>query len=149
MPQWRFEAEWTRKGEELKPGPATRLVFDLDPGEGVTMAQLAKVARAVRDLVADIGLTTYPLTSGSKGMHLYSPLDKPVSSRGAVGAGQTGCAATGNVDAQTGHVHHDQERASGQGVRRLEPEQRLEDHDRAVFVARPRISDRRRAAQLG
>jgi bifunctional non-homologous end joining protein LigD len=46
--------------------------------------QLAKVARAVRDLIADIGLTTYPLTSGSKGMHLYSPLDKPVSSRGAV-----------------------------------------------------------------
>ncbi len=83
MPQWRFTAEWTRKGEELKPGPATRLVFDLDPGEGVTMAQLAKVARAVRDLVADIGLTTYPLTSGSKGMHLYCPLDKPVSSRGA------------------------------------------------------------------
>ena len=84
VPQWRFEAEWTRKGEVLKPGPATRLVFDLDPGEGVTMAQLAKVARAVRDLVADIGLNTYPLTSGSKGMHLYSPLDKPVSSRGAV-----------------------------------------------------------------
>ena len=83
VPQWRFTAEWTRKGEELKPGPATRLVFDLDPGEGVTMAQLAKVARAVRDLVADIGLTTYPLTSGSKGMHLYCPLDKPVSSRGA------------------------------------------------------------------
>jgi bifunctional non-homologous end joining protein LigD len=84
VPQWRFTAEWTRKGEELKPGPATRLVFDLDPGEGVTMAQLAEVARAVRDLIADIGLTTYPLTSGSKGMHLYSPLDKPVSSRGAV-----------------------------------------------------------------
>ena len=103
VPQWRFVAEWTRKGEELKPGPATRLVFDLDPGEGVTMAQLAEVARAVRDLIADIGLTTFPLTSGSKGMHLYSPLDKPVSSRGAVGAGQTRCAATGNVDAQAGH----------------------------------------------
>ena len=84
VPQWRFVAEWTRKGEELKPGPSTRLVFDLDPGDGVTMAQLAKVARAVRDLIADIGLTTFPLTSGSKGMHLYSPLDKPVSSQGAV-----------------------------------------------------------------
>jgi bifunctional non-homologous end joining protein LigD len=83
VPQWRFVAEWTRRGEELKPGPATRLVFDLDPGEGVTMAQLAKVARAVRDLIADIGLTTYPLTSGSKGLHLYAPLDKPVSSHGA------------------------------------------------------------------
>ncbi|GBE64740.1 multifunctional non-homologous end joining protein LigD [Mycobacterium sp. MFM001] len=84
VPQWRFAAEWTRNGEELKPGPATRLVFDLDPGEGVTMAELATVARAVRDLMADIGLTTYPLTSGSKGLHLYAPLDKPVSSRGAV-----------------------------------------------------------------
>jgi DNA ligase D-like protein (predicted ligase)/DNA ligase D-like protein (predicted polymerase)/DNA ligase D-like protein (predicted 3'-phosphoesterase) len=84
VPQWRFESEWTRNGEELKPGPATRLVFDLDPGEGVTMAQLAAVARAVRDMIADIGLTTFPLTSGSKGLHLYSPLDTPVSSRGAV-----------------------------------------------------------------
>ena len=84
VPQWRFVAEWTRnKAEELKPGPATRLVFDLDPGEGVTMARLAEVARAVRDLIADIGLTTFPLTSGSKGLHLYTPLEEPVSSRGA------------------------------------------------------------------
>ena len=84
VPQWRFVAEWTRRGaEQLKPGPATRLVFDLDPGDGVTMAQLAEVARAVRDLMADIGLTTFPLTSGSKGLHLYAPLDEPVSSTGA------------------------------------------------------------------
>ncbi len=84
VPQWRFVAEWTRsRAEQLKPGPATRLVFDLDPGAGVTMAQLAEVAHAVRDLIADIGLTTFPLTSGSKGLHLYAPLDEPVSSRGA------------------------------------------------------------------
>jgi bifunctional non-homologous end joining protein LigD len=83
VPQWRFVAEWTRGGETLKLGPATRLVFDLDPGEGVTMAQLATVARAVRELITDIGLTTFPLTSGSKGLHLYTPLDEPVSSKGA------------------------------------------------------------------
>jgi bifunctional non-homologous end joining protein LigD len=84
VPQWRFVAEWTRSGaEELKPGPATRLVFDLDPGDGVTMPRLAEVARAVRDLIADIGLSTFPLTSGSKGLHLYTPLEQPVSSRGA------------------------------------------------------------------
>jgi bifunctional non-homologous end joining protein LigD len=58
-------------------------VFDLDPGEGVTMTQLCEVAHAVRDLITDIGLTTFPLTSGSKGLHLYTPLDEPVSSRGA------------------------------------------------------------------
>ena len=37
----------------------------------------------MRDFIADIGLTTYPLTSGSKGLHLYVPLADPVSSRGA------------------------------------------------------------------
>ncbi len=76
VPQWRFVGE--------HPGPATRLVFDLDPGDGVTMKQLCEVARAVKDLMGDIGLTTYPLTSGSKGLHLYAPLEEPVSSRGAV-----------------------------------------------------------------
>ncbi|TGN72099.1 ATP-dependent DNA ligase [Mycobacterium tuberculosis] len=81
VPQWRFVAE--PGSGELNPGPATRLVFDLDPGEGVMMAQLAEVARAVRDLLADIGLVTFPVTSGSKGLHLYTPLDEPVSSRGA------------------------------------------------------------------
>ncbi len=84
VPQWRFVAEWTRsKAEVLKPGPATRLVFDLDPGEGVTMAQLAEVAHAVRELIDGIGLTLFPLTSGSKGLHLYAPLADPVSSKGA------------------------------------------------------------------
>jgi bifunctional non-homologous end joining protein LigD len=77
VPQWRF----TSGG---KPGPATRLVFDLDPGEGVTMPQLCEVANAVRELMDDIGLTVYPLTSGSKGLHLYGPLAEPVSSSGAV-----------------------------------------------------------------
>ncbi|MCX2931252.1 ATP-dependent DNA ligase [Mycobacterium sp. CVI_P3] len=77
VPQWRFTADG-------KPGPVTRLVFDLDPGEGVTMAQMGEVASAVRDLMDDIGLTVYPLTSGSKGLHLYAPLTDPVSSNGAV-----------------------------------------------------------------
>jgi bifunctional non-homologous end joining protein LigD len=59
-------------------------VFDLDPGEGVTMSPLAEVARAIRDLMADLGLGTFPLTSGSKGLHLYTTLDRPVASAGAV-----------------------------------------------------------------
>ena len=37
----------------------------------------------MRELIADIGLTTYPFTSGSKGLHLYVPLEEPISSRGA------------------------------------------------------------------
>ena len=76
VPQWRFTADG-------QPGPADRLVFDLDPGEGVTMGQLCEVARAVREIMADIGLTLYPLTSGSKGLHLYARLADPISSSGA------------------------------------------------------------------
>ncbi|MBV8929955.1 MAG: ATP-dependent DNA ligase [Mycobacteriaceae bacterium] len=76
VPQWRFVDE--------KPGPATRLVFDLDPGDDVSMAQLTDVARSIRDLFTDMGLATYPVTSGSKGLHLYVPLDKAISSHGAV-----------------------------------------------------------------
>ncbi|GJF16511.1 multifunctional non-homologous end joining protein LigD [Mycolicibacterium cyprinidarum] len=76
VPQWRFVGDGA-------VGPATRIVFDLDPGEGVTMAELAAVAREVRDLITDIGLRTFPLTSGSKGLHLYVPLQDPISSQGA------------------------------------------------------------------
>lgn len=76
VPQWRFD-------EAGAVGPATRIVFDLDPGEGVTMRQLCQVAHEVRDLVTDIGLQMFPLTSGSKGLHLYVPLEDPISSRGA------------------------------------------------------------------
>ncbi len=77
VPQWRF-------GPDGQPGPADRLVFDLDPGEGVGMAQLAEVAHAVRELMDDIGVRVYPLTSGSKGLHLYAPLAEPVGSAEAV-----------------------------------------------------------------
>jgi bifunctional non-homologous end joining protein LigD len=77
VPQWRF-------GPDGRPGHANRLVFDLDPGEGVTMVHLGEVAHAVRELIDEIGLTLYPLTSGSKGLHLYAPLADPLSSSSAV-----------------------------------------------------------------
>ena len=83
VPQWRFvEATGGRSGKDTV-GPATRIVFDLDPGDDVTMRQLCRVAHEVRDLISDIGLRTFPLTSGSKGLHLYVPLQDPISSRGA------------------------------------------------------------------
>ncbi len=87
VPQWRFVVDepLARRGNDgVKPGPATRLVFDLDPGPGVPMAQIVDVAREIRDILSDIGLTTYPVTSGSKGLHLYVPLAQPLTSRGAL-----------------------------------------------------------------
>ncbi|SFA46355.1 ATP-dependent DNA ligase LigD ligase module /ATP-dependent DNA ligase LigD phosphoesterase module /ATP-dependent DNA ligase LigD polymerase module [Rhodococcoides kroppenstedtii] len=75
VPQWTFDRD--------EQGKATRIVFDLDPGDDVDLDTCATVACAVRTMVTDIGLTAFPLTSGSKGIHLYVPLEKPVTSAGA------------------------------------------------------------------
>lgn len=68
VPQWRFSAS----GERRNPD---RLVLDLDPGPGADLALCAEVARLARDILGDIGLNLFPVTSGSKGIHLYSHLD--------------------------------------------------------------------------
>ncbi|WP_454195010.1 ATP-dependent DNA ligase [Nocardia sp. Marseille-Q1738] len=75
VPQWRFDDD--------RMGPATRLVFDLDPGEGAGLAECAEVALMLRDMVEGIGLHAFPVTSGSKGIHLYVPLDRELSPDGA------------------------------------------------------------------
>lgn len=68
VPQWRFESG----GERRNPD---RLVLDLDPGPGADLAQCAHIARLAREILADIGLDPVPVTSGSKGIHLYAHLD--------------------------------------------------------------------------
>ncbi|MEN2742474.1 ATP-dependent DNA ligase [Microbacterium sp. X-17] len=67
VPQWRFAPD----GERLPPD---RLVLDLDPGPGTGLAECAEVARWARALLEGMGLAAYPVTSGSKGLHLYAGL---------------------------------------------------------------------------
>jgi bifunctional non-homologous end joining protein LigD len=68
VPQWRF-------GPGGRPQNPDRLVLDLDPGPGVELAGCAWIAQLVRDILRDIGHDPVPVTSGSKGIHLYAPLD--------------------------------------------------------------------------
>jgi bifunctional non-homologous end joining protein LigD len=76
VPQWRF-------GPDGKPQNPDRLVLDLDPGPGVSLAQCAWTAMLVRDILRDIGHDPVPVTSGSKGIHLYAPLDRSQTSEQA------------------------------------------------------------------
>ena len=67
VPQWRFTPDGL-------PGRPDRLVLDLDPGPGVDLAQCAAVARIARGILTGMGLDPLPVTSGSKGIHLYAAL---------------------------------------------------------------------------
>jgi bifunctional non-homologous end joining protein LigD len=51
-----------------------RLVFDLDPGEGITTADLAAAARNIRARLAKLNLESFCRTSGGKGLHVVVPL---------------------------------------------------------------------------
>lgn len=68
VPQWRFSPAGVAQNPD-------RLVIDLDPGEGVTLADCAHVARLCREVLVEMGMDAVPVTSGSKGIHLYAPLD--------------------------------------------------------------------------
>jgi bifunctional non-homologous end joining protein LigD len=76
VPQWRFD-------DDGEPLPPDRLVLDLDPGPGVDLAACAAVARMARPLLDGIGLPSVPVTSGSKGIHLYARLDGSQTSQQA------------------------------------------------------------------
>ena len=50
------------------------IVFDLDPEE-VTFAEVCEVAVSTRQILGRLGLDAYAKTSGSRGMHIYVPLE--------------------------------------------------------------------------
>lgn len=75
VPQWQFG----RTGVRHNPD---RLVLDLDPGPGAGLPECAQVARWAREILQGMGLDPFPVTSGSKGIHLYAALDGKQDSDG-------------------------------------------------------------------
>ena len=51
-----------------------RLVIDLDPGEGVTFEKVKSAAVQLRRSFEAVGLESFPLLTGSKGIHVVVPL---------------------------------------------------------------------------
>jgi bifunctional non-homologous end joining protein LigD len=56
----------------------TSVAFDLDPGPSASIVECCEVALALKDLFEQLGLESYPKTSGSKGMQVYLPLNTSV-----------------------------------------------------------------------
>jgi bifunctional non-homologous end joining protein LigD len=63
---------WGSRIEDVEK--TDRLVFDLDPDEGMGFDRVVRAAFEFRDLLAEIGLVTFPMVTGGKGVHVIAPL---------------------------------------------------------------------------
>ena len=50
------------------------MIFDLDPPEGTSFADVRAAARAVGERLRDEGYSTYAMVTGSKGVHVVVPI---------------------------------------------------------------------------
>jgi bifunctional non-homologous end joining protein LigD len=57
----------------------TMMAFDLDPGPPATIVECTEVALWLRELFDELGLESFPKTSGSKGLQVYVPLNGETS----------------------------------------------------------------------
>jgi bifunctional non-homologous end joining protein LigD len=63
---------WGARIEDIEK--ADRLVFDLDPDEGLDFDAVRAAAFRFRDTLKSIGLETFPMVTGGKGVHVIAPL---------------------------------------------------------------------------
>ena len=65
---------WGARNDALeKPD---RLVFDLDPDESLSFGNVRDAAFDLRDRLANVGLRTFVLVTGGKGVHIVAPLER-------------------------------------------------------------------------
>lgn len=62
-----------------KPARPDRIIFDLDPGEGLGFADVVVAAKEVRKFLGSIGLTSFVKTTGGKGLHVQLPVTRRYS----------------------------------------------------------------------
>ena len=57
-----------------EPEKPDNVMIDLDPAEGARWDDVKEVARAVKEVLDDLGLVGFPKTTGSRGIHVLVPI---------------------------------------------------------------------------
>ena len=72
--QWNVVELHTQNALARNYEKPNRIVFDLDPGKGVTWAQIQEAAVLMRAFLEQLALPAFLKTSGGKGLHLVVPI---------------------------------------------------------------------------
>ncbi|MDB5748519.1 MAG: ligD [Massilia sp.] len=72
--QWNVIEFHTQNGTAKSYDKPDRMVFDLDPGEGVEWPAMQEAAQLMRAFLDELGLPSFLKTSGGKGLHVVVPV---------------------------------------------------------------------------
>ena len=115
-----------------------RLVFDLDPDEGLDFGKVKEAAVRVRDLVAQLGLKSFPLLTGGKGIHVVVPLDATAEWPEVKSFADRFSRAVSEAEPGPLHRQHPQGAAHGADLHRLAAQPARSDGGHALLRPRPR-----------
>ena len=65
---------WNARAD--RPERPDRVIFDLDPGEGLSFEDVVAGAHEVRARLSDLGLVSFAKTTGGKGLHVVVPIER-------------------------------------------------------------------------
>ena len=127
-----------------------RLVFDLDPDEGLDFDDGEEGGGAIcKALLAEIGLTSFPMLSGGKGVHVVVPLDARADWPAVKDFAERFSRAHRRGRARALHRQHPQGPAQGPHLPRLAAQPARRDRGDALLRPRPRRRAGRGPDRLG
>ena len=126
-----------------------RMVFDLDPGDGVSWPRVQEAATLVHSFLEELGLQAWLKTSGGKGLHVVVPLAPRHDWDTVKGFSQAVVEHLASVVPNRFSAKSGAAKPRRQGLRRLHPQHPRRHHRRGVFGARTARAGRVDAGVVG